>query len=85
MNRRKIAWCVCFGFQVCAVLWIGVLSGGDRVNAAETPGTVTGSYVAYRFEPAEGWHLRTAGDAGATGRQGKTWSLDFSAARRGLA
>ena len=47
------------------------------VPAAEPPPSVAGAYVAYRFEPAEGWHMRTSGDPGSTRWEGKTWSLDF--------
>jgi len=46
--------------------------------AAEPPPSVAGAYVAYGFEPAEGWHLLTSRAPGITRWEGKTWSLDFS-------
>ncbi len=52
---------------------------------AETASAAAVAYPAYRFEDAEGWHARAAGNAGASGLKGKTWSLDFSQGARWLA
>ena len=40
------------------------------------------SYTAYRFAPAEGWHLRSEGNAGGSRRERQRWLLDFSVGAR---
>ncbi len=42
------------------------------------------SQAAYRFEPGEGWHMRSEGNRGESRLEGRIWKLDFSAGARSL-
>lgn len=44
----------------------------------DAPAKVPVGYVAYHFEPAEGWWTGASGDGGATKLEGKRWHFDFT-------
>jgi hypothetical protein len=68
----------------CAWAWgwaAGLALALNSVCAAgdtEAGPTTTYSYVAYHFEPEEGWRSFGAGDLGRTELAGKLWRYDFS-------
>jgi hypothetical protein len=59
----------CYGMIVIA--WLATLTQAAEPN-------VETSYTAYRFTKPENWHVRTAGDPGATRWNAPFWSPDFS-------
>ena len=48
------------------------------LSLAAATNDLTVSYEPYHFAPGEGWHVTSAGKAGATKLEGRTWTLDFT-------
>ena len=70
---RLLALNVDAGQQQTGALWF------DDLRLVNRPVTVARvSYPAYRFAPEEGWHLRTAGNAGSSRIDGTAFTADFS-------
>jgi hypothetical protein len=57
-------------------LGVALLANLLPASAAETNAAF--SYLAYRFGPDEGWHLRGSGDLGATKLDGRVLQFDFT-------
>ena len=64
-----------------ALLGVLLALPSQGAAGAEPPGGAKmefGEYVAFRFEPAEGWRMWGSGNAGAGKLEGRTLALDFT-------
>ena len=71
LSMMKIPAIMRVGCHIAAAAWLATVA-----QAAEP--TARTSYTAYRFSEGENWHMRSAGNAGATQWKAPAWSLDFS-------
>jgi hypothetical protein len=69
-----------FGTTLRVWLWAGTLGCAALASAADgaTATNSRVSYVAYQFDPDEGWRTWTAGNGGATRLDGRVWHYDFT-------
>jgi hypothetical protein len=76
---RTLALVLDHGQQPSGVLWFD-----DLHLVHHEARTARVAYPAYRFDPAEGWHLRSEGPRGSSRLEGKRLTLDFSEGARSI-
>jgi hypothetical protein len=79
-KATPMRWARWFTRIVRVRLLVAMAGLSTQTPAAETPSASSSqaAYIAYRFEPGEGWHTSASGDGGGTRLDGRTWRYDFS-------